>query len=411
MIGVIGPHDSVNQVLRIARTQGIDDHVMGRCYEHLHEALALTDEADRHCQVILFTGAFPYALVCAHLQPLADLQYISHGGVDFHKNLLEISLQPGFTGLPPMSFDTADRLELDRALEDLTPSLTPPLRVIELDTSDPDAAEKILCAQHHELYKAGEVKLCLTSSRGTYELLREAKVPARRITHAAVEVARSLERAELQRSLRLAQDTRPCIALAETLPSRPDASASASWNRLGALPGARVLPAEDADHIHLRLTHGAARRWLHAHPADHPTHFGLGSAPDDKQATEHAREALKHSQRLQACVLLSPEGMLTSAGHAETRPRADSTLATTAHELGITPESLKRLSAVLLNQPSHEVTARELAAAYRVTARTARKLLTTLAQAGYATKVGQAGHPSAGRPQTVYRIDYANLNP
>ncbi|MGH3670482.1 MAG: hypothetical protein ACRDSH_07580 [Pseudonocardiaceae bacterium] len=411
MIGVIGPHDSVDQVLRIARTQGLDDHVVGHRYERLHEALALTDEADRHCQVILFTGAFPHALVRAHLRPLADLQYISHGGVDFLKNLLEISLQPGFTGLPPMSFDTADRLELDRALQDLTPSLTPPLRVIELDTSDPDAAEKILGAQHHELYQAGEVKLCLTSSRGTYELLREATVPARRITHAAVEVARSLERADLQRSLRLVQDARPCIAVAETLPGQPDASASAAWNRLGALPGATVLPVDDADHIRLRLTHGAARRWLHAHPADHPTHLGLGSAPDEQQATDYAREALKHSQRRQTCVLLTPEGELTSTGHAETRPRADSALATTAHELGITPESLKRLSTVLLNQPSREITARELASAYRVTTRTARKLLTNLAQAGYATKVGQAGHPAAGRPQTIYRIDCANLNP
>ncbi len=410
MIGVIGPHDAVDRVLGIARKQGVNDHVMGRRYEHLHEALALTDEADRDCQVILFTGAFPHALVRAHLRPLADLQYISHGGVDFHKNLLQILLQPGCTELPPMSFDTADRPELDRALEDLTPRALP-LRIIELDTTDPDAAEKILFEQHHELYKAGEVKLCLTSSRGTYERLREANVPARRITHAAVEVTRSLERAELQRGLRLAQDTRPCIALAETLPGRPDASASAAWSRTGALPGATVLPAEDADHVRLRLTHGAARRWLHAHPANHPTHLGLGSAPEEKQATEHAREALKHAQRLQACVLLTPEGMLTSTGSAETRPRADSALATTAHELGITPESLKRLSAVLLNQPSREVTARELASAYRVTARTARKLLTSLTKAGYATKVGQAGHPAAGRPQTIYRVDCASLSP
>lgn len=292
-----------------------------------------------------------------------------------------------------------------RTLDDLT-SLDLSLRVIALDPADPDTAEKHLFEQHRQLFTTGEVELCLTSSRGTFRLLRDAGIPARRVTHAATEAARSLERAELQRCVRLAQDARPCIGLTETSPSPPDALAV--WSRLSALIGATILPAEGADRIRLRLTHGAARRWQ-AHPADHPTHLGLGSAPGEEQATEHAREALKHAQRLQACVLRSPEGTFTSAGRAETRPRADSALATKARRLGITPVSLQHLTAVLLARPSHEVTARELASGYGVTTRTARKLLTSLVEAGYATKAGQQHNPAAGRPQTVYRVDRAAL--
>lgn len=84
-------------------------------------------------------------------------------------------------------------------------------------------------------------------------------------------------------------------------------------------------------------------------------------------------------------------------------------MAATAHKLGITPESLQSLSNVLLNQPSHDVTAADVASAYNVSARYARKILTRLAEAGYATKVGQAGHHTAGRPRTVYRVDRAAL--
>jgi hypothetical protein len=405
VIGVIGPDDSVDQVLRIARTQGIDDHVVGRTYKQLREALALTDEADRLCQVILFTGAFPYALVCAHRRPLADLLYISHGGVDFLKNLLEISLKRELTGLPRLSFDTADLPDLHSTLDDLT-SLDLSLRVIELDTSDPDAAENHLFEQHRKLWDTGQVDLCMTSSGGTYRRLETAGVPVHRITHAAAVVKRNLERAELQHSLRLAQDARPCIAVAESPADRPDASASAAWRRLKTLTRATVLSAEEADRVRLRLTHGAARRWLHAHRSDHPTHLGLGSAPDEQQATKHALEALKHARRLQACVLLSPEGTLTSDGRTQTRPRADSALADTARQLGITPDSLQRLTADLLDRRSDEITARELASERGVTTRTARKLLTNLAEAGLVSKVGQAGHPAAGRPQAVYRVNH-----
>ncbi|MEZ4595733.1 MAG: hypothetical protein R3C32_02210 [Chloroflexota bacterium] len=57
------------------------------------------------------------------------------------------------------------------------------------------------------------------------------------------------------------------------------------------------------------------------------------------------------------------------------------------------------------------MTAAELARAYGIEARSARRLTTSLQRAGIATATGRQGGGGAGRPQTVYRIDVGRLIP
>ena len=56
-----------------------------------------------------------------------------------------------------------------------------------------------------------------------------------------------------------------------------------------------------------------------------------------------------------------------------------------------------------------QITARGLADAYGVEARSARRLLNALRAAGFAEEVGVHVSTGAGRPQTVYRVAMQRL--
>jgi predicted ArsR family transcriptional regulator len=80
-----------------------------------------------------------------------------------------------------------------------------------------------------------------------------------------------------------------------------------------------------------------------------------------------------------------------------------------SRELGIGPLALTRLTRALRQVDPSAVTASDLAMAYGIEARSARRLITALTRAGIATRSGRQGGPRAGRPQTVYRIDMDRL--
>jgi response regulator of citrate/malate metabolism len=100
-------------------------------------------------------------------------------------------------------------------------------------------------------------------------------------------------------------------------------------------------------------------------------------------------------------------------GHAETlRLReTDVAMARLARQLGLGPLALTRLTRALRQVDASAVTAAELAQAYGIEARSARRLMTALQRAGIAMPQGRQGGARAGRPQTVYRIDVGRLVP
>ena len=70
---------------------------------------------------------------------------------------------------------------------------------------------------------------------------------------------------------------------------------------------------------------------------------------------------------------------------------------------------MTRLTRALRQVDPTAMTASDLALAYGIEARSARRLITALRRAGIATSNGRQGGPRAGRPQTVYRIDLDRL--
>lgn len=440
MIGVIGPTDSTALALAVAAEEGLSDQVVGRAYGTVEEALGLAAELDRVCQVVLFTGRVPYALARASDELRASLRYVPHSGADLYRTLVHLLRE--FRGeLPRISLDTIGRTVVREAYVDL--GLEPPEHILSL-TSDADP-ERIrptaeIVAFHLERFQAGDVDVCVTCLGEVDRELRAAGVRTWRIAHTRAVLRDALHQAELAARLAITETTQPAAILVQ-LPEPRDGSTGdpgsyeAQRRRLrmreAALDLAERLKGRLAEldeatfivHSDRGTVEGAVSRLMAGQggpldperlPPDLRVGVGVGATVPG--AEENARKALVMGARDGDLHVAYPDGAVVRA--SRDRPAETFHLRATdgpslriARELGLGPLALSRLTQALRQVDASAVTAAELAQAYGIEARSARRLMTALQRAGIATRLGRQGGPRAGRPQTVYRIDVGRLIP
>lgn len=440
MIGVIGPSDSAELALSVARDEGLEDSVVARVYESVDEAPALALELDEICQVLLFTGRVPYALG-RHANTLrASLQFVPHSGADLYRTLVQ--LLRDFKGeLPRVSIDTIEPATVREAYEDL--GLDPPHHVLPLEVEGDDggirSADDII-AFHLASYRSGEVDVCLTCVGSVYRELRSAGVPAWRITHTKSVVRGALRQAHLAARLAITETTQPAAVLIDVPGLRAgSADESSAYDTQRRRLRTRETILDFAERLQGRLAdlddetfiiytnrgtiEGAVSRLMSGHggplelqrlPLGARAGVGLGSTVP--AAEENARRALIMGQGNGDLHVAFADGEVFRA--SRDRPPTTYRLRETheptlrlARQLGLGPLALSRLTRALRQVDPSAVTASELARAYGIQARSARRLVTSLQRAGIATRLGRQGGPGAGRPQTVYRIDLSRLIP
>ena len=441
VIGVIGPADSTALAVAVAAEEGLADQVVGRAYGSVEEALGLAVELDRVCQVLLFTGRVPYALARASEELAAALRYVPHSGADLYRTLVHLLRE--FRGeLPRISLDTIQPSIVREAYLDL--GLDPPQHILplemdgDLDRIRPTAD---IITFHLARAQAGDVDVCVTCLGEVDRELRAAGVRTWRIAHTRAVLRDALYQAELTARLAITETTQPAAVLvqlpgvAEGVAAGTPGSYETQRRRLRAretvldlaerLQG-RLAELDEATfivHTNRGTAEGAVTRLMAGHggpldatglPAELRVGIGMGATVPG--AEENARKALVMGERDGDLHVAYPDGSVVRASRdrpAETfRLRAtDGPTLRIARELGLGPLALTRLTQALRQVDASAVTAAELAQAYGIEARSARRLMTALGRAGIATRLGRQGGPRAGRPQTVYRIDVSRLIP
>ncbi len=435
MIGVVGPADSIELALAIAHEEGLADSIVARSYESMDEAPSIAQELDQVCQVILFTGRAPF-VIGTHAKPLrATLQYVPHAGADLYRSLVVVLRQ--FDGvLPRLSIDTIEEPIVREAYDDL--GLEPAAWVIPLVSEAEEETIRSsadIVASHRALYEAGRVDLCLTCVGSVCRQLQEAGVPAARITHTRSAMRDALRQADLAARLALTETTQPAAVLIVV----PDLRAGdeeglyeSQRRRLHAhealLDVAERLQGRladlDDDRFLVYTSRGtieeAISRFMDGQGPLRAERFppgarvGVGLGATVAAAEENAQRALVmgeiHGDLHVA--FATGEVFRASASRRSSRYRlreTDDAAARLARELGLGPLAVARLTRALRNVDPTAVTASELARAYGIEARSARRLITSLQRAGIATKLGRQGGARAGRPQTVYAIDMERM--
>jgi hypothetical protein len=418
--------------------------VVGRAYASADDALALATDLDRICQVLLFTGRVPYALGRASGTLLATLQFVPHSGADLYRTLVQL-LRHWHGELPRISLDTIEPAIVREAYLDL--GLEPPRHILPLESDeDPERIRPTsdIVDFHRRLAADGAVDVCITCLGEVDRDLRAAGVRSWRITHTRAVLREALQQAELASRLAITETTRPAAVLVQVPAMRRDRPAGPGQARSGDEVGRRRLRARqvvadlaqrlqgrlaevDADTFIVYTNRGTVERAIARLQSGHAGPLESGGLPSDllvgvgvggtvAGAEEHARRALVMSERDGDLHLARADGAVirvSRQGPASTYQLRETHAPTlrVAQELGLGPLALTRLTRALRQVDVGAVTASELAAAYGIEPRSARRLMTALQRAGIARPLGRQGGPRAGRPQTVYRIDVGRLIP
>ena len=435
MIGIIGPVDSIELAISVAREEGLQDNVIARSYASIEEASLLAAELDEICQVLLFTGRAAFALGRRADSLRADLQFVPHSGTDLYRTLV-LLVREHKGELPRVSLDTIDPEVVRESFEDL--GLAPPLHVMPLDLAgDADGIQSArdIVDFHLSRYRGGDVDVCLTCLGSVYSKLVAEGVPAWRISHTKSGMREALQRAHLAERLAITETTQPAAVLIK-IPDRTDEEGGAYVKqrrrlrvREGVIDFAELMQGRLVDiddetlvvYTNRGTVEAAVSRLTAGHggplelqrlPSDARIGIGLGATV--AAAEENAKRALMmghgssdlHVAFADGEILRAPaDGPPATYKLRETKQSA----LRLAQQLGLGPLGLARLIRALRQLDATAITATELARAYGILPRSTRRILTSLQRAGIATPLGRQSGARAGRPQTVYRIDLERL--
>jgi len=429
VIGVVGAPDSVSLVEAVAAELKLDEPLLARAYEAPEDAVRLAAELDLVSDIILFTGRLPYLVASASGSHRARLQYVPHEGTDLYRTLARILLESE-SGLPRLSLDSIDPAVVEETFADL--GLAPPEHVLELPVPGKRAGfdAQRLSGGHAELYRSGRVQLCLTCVKAVHDELVRQGIPSVRIVHSRLVIREALRRASLAVQLAQAEAARLAVCVVEltrsarALDGRSAPQESVARDvarRYAELLGGTVTRVERGEAV-IHTSRGVVERHVRMDTTDRSSltrteyrdlvNVGIGLGETTPAAEENARRALAFAKRHRVPCLCTEDGAIVpihGGGAAipprELRPRWREM----AEELGVSPATLQKLVEALRVLNPSAFTARQLAAAYGVQSRSARRLMADLDRVGLIEATGMEQGPGAGRPQVVYRFNPAKL--
>lgn len=328
MIGIIGPRDSVAQVMDVARHMRLDVPLLPRWYREPGDVVELTRELDAACSVLLYTGRVPFALAGGALTTNARLEYIPHEGIDLMRVLARLLFDSQRSEPPRVSLDSIDTVVAEEIFLELGLGRDR-LRSIPLVLGE-DAvgfSTTEIARRHQELVEAGQVDFCLTCLDSVYRWLQRHDVPAQRITHARMVIRSALERCVLETRLNRASAAQ--IAVALIAPSLGPETGGGRPFLVEALArdAAVQMDAELVDRSSaastLVTTRGAVERWLgevcrgdaKLSEADFVrlTDIGVGFGETRTVAEQHARRALTLARRERRPHVVRDDGAAVAA--------------------------------------------------------------------------------------------------
>ncbi|WP_431884364.1 hypothetical protein [Micromonospora gifhornensis] len=432
MIGIIGPEDSIRLVQEVAAGEGRAEEVSVRTYTDPEQAPELARELDDVCQVLLFTGRIPYSFAAAAGGLRAEIDYIRHAGIDLYRTLSRMLLA-GAGQLPRVSVDTIEADTVRETYHDI--DLAPPTEILPIADSSGLLLSSLaeVTAYHRERYESGAVEACLTCLGAVHRELRERGVPVWRVEHTRASVRDALRRAWLAAEVRQSRATQIAVMMIEVAESatRPQDPYQAERQRLRL----REALLEHAERMRGRLntiddrtlvittTRGTVESAIARHRAGHASLLtlrgvdgehtvGFGAGTTIAAAEANARQALALGRGGGDTHVVFPDGEIYSTRGSAVKQRLRETapgVLRVSEQLRLGPLSTRRLLEALHQMDPNQVTARGLADAYGVEARSARRLLKALRAAGFAEEVGVHVSTGAGRPQTVYRVALQRL--
>lgn len=402
-IGVVGPHDLVDDIAAICEEQpGV--FAWRFDYDHESQAPAITEAHRAAVDAWLFTGVVPYTL-CREADTLTrPAVFVDHTGATLLQALVRL-MRDGHD-VSRMSIDTLPSADVTTTL---TEAGVPTANVATFPHRDGTTSAEMTEFHRRQHRGPDGAGIALTCVRSVYEALH-GEMPVHRLTPSTHSVRSALRQLLQQNDNQAQEDAQIAIGLAEL----PDGD-EGLLREVVAL-GGTMAPFTAGTQL-LVTTRGPLyeatngftsmpmlRRLADSHDV---VRLGFGLGHGAAEAGSLARRALARARRIGPVVaVLSPRGdtdIVLDSTEAVASPR-ESNLSIAAQRVGLSVQTLQRLREVRVSSGAEPLTTRQLAEQLGVQQRTARRMLNRLELAGLAERTGYLTSGGSGRPLTQYRI-------
>lgn len=188
-LALVGPSDSVELLYKIAIEREAILNVVPIVYQYASEAAKIIEQHPE-VDVWVFSGKVPYNYAVAANKTNKPLLYSPHTGSSLYRALLQATSM-GKHKINAISFDTFSLREIEEAFEDISLSFP---TIYDNDYEGITSAAE-MTEYHYQLWRQGKTDTAITCFYATYLELKKCGVPVFRIWPTRSNIRRTLDTA------------------------------------------------------------------------------------------------------------------------------------------------------------------------------------------------------------------------
>lgn len=431
-VAVVGPEDLVNKTLE--EGEKFKDLILKPyIYKSETESIRIVNHCSKESDLILFTGPIPYYIASKTADKNTPMLYVSYSGTAFYRTLFSNmeTLNLSSKDVLRFSVDTIARENVEEMLEELG------LDKYEISVKDYESyitAEELV-DYHYSLYKSNKIDFAITCLTSAYERLVELRVPTCRIVPTNISIRQTLELAALEARNVSARKTQLCVGVVKIL----------NWNDLDNYSPSeyeqqrmKLVMTElfinfcekmkasmkfvSEDEYRFYATRGAVEAATDNYklmPLIQDINdklpfrvcIGLGYGYSANEAEKNSSEALKYaiSYNKNSCYVVLEDGRvkgpLEPGKIIEFYSKSEEDeIIKLSEKTSISVMTLSKISGIMKSLGKDTITANEVADTLNITLRSARRILSSLEEAGIAEAVGEEQPAGRGRPRQIFKI-------
>jgi hypothetical protein len=396
LIGVVGPHDLVDDVAATCEEQpGV--RTLRLDYDHESQAPTIVEAHAGAVEGWLFTGIVPYMLAHEADVLTRPAAFVDYSGATLLSAL--VRLQHQGHDVTRLSIDTLSSAEVTATFAEAGLP-TDRLRVLPWRSG-------LTSQSATAFHRRGGEHLVITCLSSVHEALR-GRLPVLRLAPSVHSVRVALRQLRLSAEGQAQEDAQIALGLIE-LDGEEGLlrEAIALGGTLAAFRGGTHLLVTTRGPLH-DATGGFSclpmLGRLAAHSKVVRAGFGLGLSAAEAESL--ARRALARARRIGevAAVLSLRADTDIVLESVAAPPVSETNLPVLARRVGLSVATLEKLIEARATADGRPLTTREIAERLAVQQRTARRMLHRLELAGLAERTGNLTSGSSGRPLTLYRL-------
>lgn len=399
-IGVVGPHDLVASAAgEVREAGGLQAVELG--YDHEDEAVGLVRDHADDVDAWLFTGVVPHDLALASGVLTHPAEHVSYSGLTLLAALFRLHREGA--DVERMSIDT---LPVAEVAETMAAAGLDPARVKVHSARPPVRSERVVTFHRNAARRGASV--AVTCLRSAYETLAQ-EIPTVRLVPSPRDTREAIASLELRIRERQHSDAQLVLGLVQL---DHDDELVESY----AAPLGGTVTKVGTGHYLLVTTRGLLERatddltrapMLDRLQRDHKrAHLGFGVGRSPAEAAALAARAMSRAKATGAVGAAVSErddvDLVLPSGVPG--PRRPEDLSRLASRVGLSRATLQAIR-TLTEETDGPLTATDVARAFDIQERSARRLLKRLERATVAIPVGTVLDGRSGRPPVLYRIE------